>query len=177
LFITLGIALQEKGVKQNSGSFSLRVKIGENEVELRGTRQEVLETIESIPDLVANINKAFENSKPKTMATITVKTAEETKPAKPSETQIQNYPKIAATENVEHALVKILESDWGKWRPRTEEELKGALQTSELKFSERALASALDGLSRKGMLRRWNTNTGFVYILAEQKTPKSKGEK
>ncbi len=173
----LGIALQEKGVRQNSGSFSLRVKIGEYEVELRGTRQEVMETVESIPDLVANINKAFENSKPKSVATITVKTAEETKTAKPTETQIQNYPKIAATENVEHALVKILESDWGKWRPRTEEELKEALQTSDLKFSDRALASALDGLSRKGLLRRWNTNTGFVYILAEQKNAKVKGER
>ncbi len=155
----------------------MRVKIGEYEIELRGTRQEVMETVESIPDLVANINKAFENSKSKAVATITVRTAQETKTTKPSETQIQNYPKIAATENVEHALVKILESDWGKWRPRTEEELKEALQTSELKFSDRALASALDGLSRKGLLRRWNTNTGFVYILAEQKSTKVKGEK
>ena len=146
-------------------------------MELRGTRQEVMETIECIPELVANINKAFENTKPKTVATITVNSIEENKSPKPSDTQIQNYPKIAATENVEHALVKILESDWGKWRPRTEEELKGALQTSELKFSDRALASALDGLSKKGLLRRWNTNTGCVYILAEQKTPKSTGEK
>jgi hypothetical protein len=36
------MALQKKGANNNSESFSLRVKIGEYEVELSGTRQEVL---------------------------------------------------------------------------------------------------------------------------------------
>jgi hypothetical protein len=168
------MALQKKGANNNSESFSLRVKIGEYEVELSGTRQEVLETVENLPDLIANVHKAFECAKPKTVATITVKTAEEPKTPKPAETPAMNYPKIAATENADQAVLRILESDWGKWRPRTVEELKQAMQTNDLKFTERVLDSALDGLSKKGLVRRWNTNTGFVYILAEQKA-KTKG--
>jgi hypothetical protein len=170
------MALQKKGAKINSESFSLRVKIGEYEVELSGTRQEVIETVENLPDMIAKVNKAFECAKPKTIATITVKTAEETKTPKPTETPAQNYPKIATTDNADQAVLRILESDWGKWRPRTLEELKEAVQTNDLKFTEKSLTSALEGLSKKGLVKRWNTNTGFVYILAEQKA-KTKGER
>jgi hypothetical protein len=169
------MALQKKGAS-SKGDFSFRVKIGEYEVELNGTREEVLETVENLPNLVANVHKAFECAKPKPIATITVKT-EEPKPAtKPAEPSAQNYPKIAATEDANQAVLRILESDWGKWRPRTEEELKKAMQTNNINFTERVLASALDGLSKKGLVRRWDTNTGFVYILAE-KTVKTKGER
>jgi hypothetical protein len=169
----VGYALQKKDA--DSEAFSLRVRIGEYEVELRGTHQEVMETLENLPDIIAKVHKAFECAKPKTIATFTVKTAEETKTTKTPEMPAQKYPKINATENADQAVLKILESEWGKWRPRTEAELKEALQSNDLKFSERVLAGALEGLSKKGLVRRWNTNTGFVYILSEQKTMKAKG--
>ncbi|MCW4009455.1 MAG: hypothetical protein NWF05_02395 [Candidatus Bathyarchaeota archaeon] len=167
--------MQKKGVDKNGEAFSLRIKIGEYEVELSGAHTEVMATAESLPDLIANVNRAFESAKPKTVATITVKTAEETKHEKTAETPAQNYPKIEATERADQAVLRLLESAWGKWRPRTVEELKEALTESDLKFSERAFVSALDKLVKKGQVRRWNTNTGFVYILAEQKM-KFKGE-
>ena len=169
--------LQRKVANKGSESFSLRVKIGEYEVALVGTHQEVTETIENLPDLLAKINKAFEFVKPKAIATITMKATEESEPAKPKEASTQSYPKISPTENPNQGVLRILESDWGKWRPRTVEEIKQAVIKNNLNFSERVLTSALDGLSKKGLLRRWNTNAGFVYILAEEKTMKPKGEK
>ena len=150
-----------------------RVKIGEYEVELRGTQQEVMQTLENLHELVAKVNQAFECAKPKAIATLTVKTAEETKTTKSPVTSTQKIPKIAVTENADHAVLRILESEWGKWRPRTEAELKEVLQASELKFSDRTLSGALEGLSKKGLVRRWNTNGGSVYILAEQKNVKA----
>jgi DNA-binding HxlR family transcriptional regulator len=56
------------------------------------------------------------------------------------------------------------------------EELKEAMKANEVKYSERVLSETLETLARKGMLRRWNTNTGFVYILADEKRLRS-GEK
>jgi hypothetical protein len=169
------MALQKKGAG-SIGDFSFRVKIGEHEVELKGTREEVIETIQNLPDLVGKVNKAFECAKPKAIATITVKTAEEPKPApKPPEPSAQSYPKIAATEDASQAVLRILESDWGKWRPRTAEELKQALQNNNITFPERVFGTALDGLAKKELVRRWDTNTGFVYILAEK--PIKKGER
>jgi hypothetical protein len=170
------MSLQKKAVNEKSEGFSLRVKIGECEVELNGTHEEVTKTVESLPNLITNINKAFESVKPKTVATITVKTAEATKTSTTSEVPAQNYPRIAVTENAEEAVLKILESDWGKWRPRTVDELKEAMKTNDLKYQGRVLSSSLDVLSEKGLVRRWNTNTGFVYILAEQKNASSRGD-
>jgi hypothetical protein len=167
----MGYALQKKLVDEKNEGFSLRVRIGEYEVELSGTHQEVMKTVQSLPELIANINKAFDAAKPKTIATITVKTAEATTTtnSKSSESPSQNYPKIGAIEDADGAILKILDSDWGKWRPRRLEEINDALQANDLNYVEPVLSKTLDSLAEKGLVRRWNTNTGFVYILAEQK--------
>jgi uncharacterized protein with PIN domain len=149
-------------------NFSFRVKIGEQEVEIKGTREEVTKTLENLPNLVINIHKAFENLKPKTIATLTVKTEAQSKQA--PEALTQTYPKITSPANCEEAVIRILETDWGKWRPRTVEELKGAMEANDLKYHARVLAGTLNQLADKGKVRRWNTNTGFVYILAEEKS-------
>lgn len=156
-----------RSVEEDKARFSFRVRIGEHEVEIAGTREEVTRTIENLPSLVVNIQKAFDTMKPKTVTTLTVKT--EAKPKSTSEEPAQVFPKIATPTNCEEAVLRILGTDWGKWRPRTVEELREAMKANELKFSDRVLSGTLNALSDKGMVRRWNTNTGFVYILAEAK--------
>lgn len=142
-------------------NFALRVKMGEYEVELKGSREEVLKTIEDLPTLINNMRKAFESVKPKTVATLTVKT-------EPSKEQAKTeYPKIPPTQDCGEAITRILNTDWGKWRPRTIEELRDAFQANGLNFPLRVLAGTLNGLVKKGEIRRWNTNAGFVYILVE----------
>jgi len=158
-----GLSLQGKGVREVSGSFVFRVKIGEYEVEINGSREDVLRTIEELPGLMGNVHKAFESVKPKAVATVTVK-----KEAAKEEVLMQKYPKVLQTENCGEAVLRILESDWGKWRPRTIGELKEALKANELSYSGRILAGVLLGLVRKGAVRRWKTDAGHVYILAEK---------
>jgi hypothetical protein len=165
------MTLQSKARKEMQGSFAFRIKIGEHEVELRGTREEVLKTIDDLPRLITNVHKAFESAKPKTVATLTVKTE-----SAKTETQTQKYPKIAPTGDCEEAIIKTLETDWGKWRPRTIDELKEALKANGQEYLGRVLAGALNGLVKKGKIRRWNTDSGFVYILVEQETLVVKGE-
>ncbi len=162
--------MQKKLVEEKKEGFSIRVKIGEYEVELSGTHSEVMKTVKNLPTLIANINKAFESAKPKTIATITVKTSEATNTS--SEAPTQSYPKIAATERAEDAILKALDSDWGKWRPRTMEELQEVMKFNNLKYPGLVLPSILEALAEKGLVKRWNTNTGFVYILAEKKNAK-----
>jgi len=174
-----GIKLPEKKVsprKKEEGEnmgFAFRIKIGEYEIEIRGKHEEVTKTIENLPGLAINVQKAFENLKPKTIATLTVKT-EPTK-SESSESVAQSYPRVASAANCEEAILRILETDWGKWRPRTMEELKETMKANALTYSGRVLNETLNKLADKGMVRRWNTNTGFVYILAEEK-PLSSGE-
>lgn len=155
--------MQGKGVREAQKNFVFRVKMGEYEVEINGTREEVLKTIEELPSLTVNVHKAFESLKPKTVATLTLK-----KESAKEEALMQKYPKILRTEKCDEAILRILETDWGKWRPRTVTELKDALKENELKFSGRILAGVLMGLVRKGKVRRWKTDAGYVYILAEK---------
>jgi hypothetical protein len=166
--------VEEKKIEEKHEGFSFRVKLGEYEVEIRGAQEEVTKTIENLPNLVTNIHKAFEIAKPKTVATLTVKT--EAPPKAAAEARAQAYPKITSPANCKEAVLKILETNWGKWRPRTMEELKEAIEANELKYSKRVLLGTLNELTDKGMLRRWNTNTGFVYILAEEKPLTSGGK-
>ncbi len=161
--------MSEKTVKE--ANFAFRVKLGEHEVEIRGTNEEVLKTIENLPNLIINVQKAFETLRPKTVATLTVK-AEAPKVEAPA----QKYPKIVPTEKREEAILRMLETDWGKWRPRTMEELKEALKANGLDYSVRVLTGGLAGLVKKGTIRRWNTNAGVVYILAQGKTSSLKEE-
>jgi hypothetical protein len=158
----------EKKPDERKEGFAFRIKMGEYEVELKGTHEEVTKTIENLPSLVPNIHKAFETIKPKTIATLTVKT--EAQPKSSSEEPSQAFPKIIAPASCEEAVFRILETDWGKWRPRTVEELKEAMRANGLKYSDRVFSETLTLLANKGKVRRWNTNTGFVYILAEKKS-------
>jgi hypothetical protein len=137
--------------------------MGEYEVEINGTREEVLKTIDELPSLTVNVHKAFESLKPKTVATLTLK-----KEGAKEEALMQKYPKILRTEKCDEAILRILETDWGKWRPRTVTELKDALKENKLNFSGRILAGVLMGLVRKRKVRRWKTDAGYVYILAEK---------
>ncbi|MCW3993845.1 MAG: hypothetical protein NWE85_04690, partial [Candidatus Bathyarchaeota archaeon] len=57
------------------GVFVFRVRMGDYEVEINGDREEVLKTIKELPSLMDDVYKAFEVSKPKTTAMLTVKTA------------------------------------------------------------------------------------------------------
>jgi len=157
--------LGSKAVKESEKNFGFgfRVKMGEYEVEINGTREEVLKTIEELPDLASNVYKAFESLKPKAVTTLTVK-----KEAAREEAPKQAYPKILRTDKCDEAVLRILETDWGKWRPRTIAELKEALSANELDFSGRILAGVLLGLAKKGAVRRWKTDAGHVYILAEK---------
>ena len=103
--------IRENSEKQ-SENFSFRLKTGEYEIEIKGTHEEVTKTIEDLPDIVINVHKALENVKPKTVATLTVRTEPTAKPEQ--EAPAQSYPKIVSPASPAEAFVKILETDWGK---------------------------------------------------------------
>jgi hypothetical protein len=157
-----------KEIDEKKDSFAFRMRNGEQEIEIKGTHDEVTKTIANLPSLIGNITVAFDALKPKTVATLTVKT--EAQPKSDVEEHVQSFPKIASPKNSEEAIFRILGTDWGKWRPRTVEELKEAMKANGLRYSDRVLSDTLDELAKKGMVHRWNTNTGFVYILGEEKS-------
>jgi hypothetical protein len=112
-----GITLPKNTVNKGKEpeSFAFRIKIGEYEVEIRGTRDDVKKTLEDLPNLVTNVHKAFENVKPKTIATLTVKTEPAVKTKAAPKTPAQTYPKITSASNCEEAVLgKMATENYGR---------------------------------------------------------------
>jgi hypothetical protein len=164
--------LQGKKSRKPSESFAFRLRMGDYEVEVNGDYEHVLSTIRDLPSLVSNVDKAFEKVRPKRVATLTVKTGAADTERPPS----QQYPQIPHAEKLDEAILKVLETDWGKWRPRTIDELSEALKANGLDHSVRKLTGVLTELVKKENIRRWSTNTGYVYILAEKEALRSRGD-
>lgn len=160
----MGLDLRAKRGRRTERNFVFRVKIGDNEVEIGGVRKEVLETMEDLPNLIRGVEKAFDLTRPKKFATLTVKTETPKNEKQASE----KYPRIPNSENTEEAILNLLETEWGKWRPHTLEELGQALKANGFEWPIRTLATALLNLGKKEKIRRWNTDSGYVYILAEK---------
>jgi len=129
--------------------FSFRVKMGQQEIEISGTREEVIKTIEELPSLVASISKAFES----------------TKNIEAAQPVTSTYPSISSSASCSEAVLKLLETDWGG-QARTLTELGKALKANAFHFPSTTLSGVLAWLVRKNKIKRWKTDRGYVYVLA-----------
>jgi len=140
-----------------STPFCLRVRLGRFEVEVSGSRDEVLRTFEDLPKLVAVVSEAFG-----AVGIEAVKDASvgATKPA-PSV-----YPSIESSGNCSDAVLRLLETDWGQGQPRTLPELVEAMRANAVHYPTTTLSGVLTWLVRKGKIKRWKTEKGYVYVLS-----------
>jgi len=130
--------------------FSFRVKFGQYEIELSGTREEVMRTVQELPDLIANVSRAFDFAKVG---------------AATSELVASAYPSISSSSSCSEAILRLLETDWGK-QPRTLPELEEALKANAVHYPATTLSGVLAWLVQKNKIKRWKTDKGYVYVLA-----------
>jgi len=152
-------------------SFSFRVRSGDYEVELSGTRKEVLGTLDELPTLVAKVLKALEEAKLKVAAPSTAKPITVRVTSTPSSGSAPAgsipIPSIPPAKQFSQSILNLLETDWGRWRPRTMPEIIEALKANAIHYPATTLSGVLTWLVKKGKVRRWKTDEGYVYILAE----------
>ncbi|MFQ6068519.1 MAG: hypothetical protein ACE5KD_03145 [Candidatus Bathyarchaeia archaeon] len=148
--------------------FSFRVKMNQNEVEISGTQKEVLKTINDLPKLMENISKAFTLMNPKIATPTGEKTPLTVRLTPPTTGLSKMYPSIKKAKNCSQAVLKLLETEWGAWRPRTMAEIVEALKANAIHYPSTTLSGVLSWLVKKGKVRRWKTDAGYVYILAEK---------
>ena len=128
--------------------FSFRVKIGQREIEISGSREDVMKAIEELPRLMETVSKAFESTKNKETA----------------QTVSSVYPSISAS-GCSEAVLQLLASDWGK-QPRSLPELGEALKANAVYYPSTTVSGVLSWLARKNKIKRWKTDKGYVYVLA-----------
>ena len=142
--------------------FSIRVKIGECEIELKGSKDDVLNVIDNLPKIVSIVSNSFDLSKTQKVMTLASKTP--TKEVYPTLT----VPPSASCPN---AIVKILSTEWGRREPRTLRDIIEVMKINAIHYPEGTVKGRLTDLTKKGILRRIRTERGYGYILA--KMPKS----
>jgi hypothetical protein len=147
-------------------TFSFRVKMNQNEIEISGTKKEVLETLKALPKLVGQVSKALNPTEAKTAAS--ENTPVVVKLAPTATVSPKMFPSIKEAKNCSGAVVKLLETEWGTWKPRTMPEIIEALKANALHYPRSTLSGVLAWLVKKGKVRRWKTDAGYVYILAEK---------
>ena len=133
--------------------FHLKIRIGEAEVELRGEREEVLETLQELDKLVELVREAFNIA------------AEGKRPRTRNHMDLSQFPKIPRTNQCSEAVLSLLSTDWGK-NPRTIGELRKAMEANTVFFPKTTLSGVLVWLTKKGDLRRWkDPKRGYHYVL------------
>ncbi|MFQ6076905.1 MAG: hypothetical protein ACE5Z5_12395 [Candidatus Bathyarchaeia archaeon] len=137
--------------------FTLKVKMGNNEVELSGSMSDVLKALDDLPQIVGKVNAAF-GSTP-TAAPITKKAEKR---------MIEGgYPTISVSSaaSCPEVIVTLLATDWGRRAPRRMRELVEAMKVNALHFPVGTVKGRLTDLTKKGVLRRIRTGRGYGYIL------------
>jgi hypothetical protein len=144
--------------------FSLRVRLGQYEVEISGSREDVLKTVEDLPNLVTVVSEAFAQAG----VSVRVAGAQSRQDSVPASTTPPSgaYPSILGSGNCSDAVLKLLETDWGRSTPRTLPELVEAMRVNAVHFPVTTLSGVLNWLVRKGRVKRWKTDKGYVYVLA-----------
>jgi hypothetical protein len=145
--------------------FSLRVRLDRCEVEISGSREEVLRTVENLPKLVAVISEAFTDTGVKLGNTVTGGSGSSSSSSSLVAGVSVAYPSVHSSSGCSDAVLKLLAADWGRAKPRTLPELIEALKANAIHYPATTLSGVLNWLIKKGAIRRWKTDKGYVYVL------------
>jgi len=137
--------------------FTLRIRIGDQEVEFGGTREDVMAALEDLEEIIGKVSRAFREG--------SIQRGEETTDAEtPSKA---GYPTIPRTKKCSEAIISLLQTEWGK-TPRTLSELREGMEANAIHYPSSTLSGTLNWLVKKGKLRRWKGEDGkYLYTLVE----------
>jgi hypothetical protein len=141
----------------SSPPFHIKIRIGDHEIEIGGTKEEVMETFEDLEVIIDKVTMLF---KEKTLSG---------KVKKKKNGDVE-YPKIPHTTQCSEAIVSLLETEWGK-TPRTIGELREAMEANAVFFPKSTISGVLSWQIKKGSLRRWkDKKRGYLYVLNQKES-------
>jgi hypothetical protein len=142
----------------NDRAFTVRIRIGNNEIEISGTHEEVTRTLDDISELVSKVTSAFGNIPTPHHIQVNEQTTQKSEEEFPS---ITIDPATACPD----AIIQILSTDWGKRKPRTLGEQLMAMKVNAIHYPEGTVKGRLTDLTKRGVLRRISSRRGYEYIL------------
>jgi hypothetical protein len=143
----------------NEETFTIRLKIRNHEIELKGSREDVMKTLDELPDIVGKIIDSFD---------ITF-VSEQLKQRELSNSGQEVFPTIGAPNGIScpDAIIAILSTDWGRKRPRFLRDILKVMKVNALHFPIGTIKGRLTDLTKKGALRRTRGEKGYGYTIAK----------
>ena len=79
----------------------------------------------------------------------------------------EEYPTLSLPPNAScpDVIVELLKTDWGRKAPRTLNEIMEAMKLNALHYPKGTVSGRLADMTKKGVLRRIQTERGYGYIL------------
>lgn len=132
-------------------SFMFRIRLGDNEVELSGTREDVLASIVDLPRMVEQVSQAFTH---RSDADVNRATME--------------YPSLTVNPSLScpEAIKKLLATAWGRKTPRKLGEIIEVMRVNAVHYPIGTVKGRLTDLTKRGALRRIKGVGGYGYLLA-----------
>ncbi len=138
--------------------FHIKIRIGEIEVELGGSLEEVFKTLDNLDDIVNKVSTAFK---------LELSSSKFERKRNRQVNSDEGFPKIRSTTQCSEAVRSLLLTEWGK-TPRTIGELREAMDANAIFFPKTTLSGVLVWLVKKGGLRRWkDKKRGYMYVINE----------
>lgn len=139
---------------------TMRVRKGQNEIELSGLKEEVMMTVRDLPSLVNTFNEAFNELEKEKMKEISTK-----HDSLEIEAHIPNVA-VSPDTSCPDAIIKILSTEWGRKTPRKMREILEAMKVNAIHYPIGTIKGRLTDLTKKGVLRRVRVNRAYGYLLA-----------
>jgi len=142
--------------------FKLRVRINDKEVELSGSREDVMTALEDLSTIVNKVSDAFNKA-------TTMTTHAHVMPEAKSEGE-EVFPTVTIPPDAPcpEVITSLLSTEWGRNKPRTLNDLLEAMKVNAIHYPIGTVKGRLTDLTKRGVLRRIRTNEGYGYILLKQ---------
>lgn len=143
--------------REDSIPYHIRVRIGDREIEVGGSKEDVLSTFDDeLVGLIRKTNEAFVEAE---------QGESEAVEGGEAPTKVQGeVPEIPDVSSCSEGIMELFKTNWGM-RPRTIGDIKEALRANQVHYPVTTISGVLVDLTRKGKIRRWKTASGYVYVL------------
>ncbi len=135
--------------------FTIKIKAKDNEIELSGSKDDVMDALNNINDIMTKVTQTFTNPSP----------VQSTLQIPPSATK-SKFPSISVSPDTPcpDTILKILSTDWGREKPRKLRELLEAMKVNAIHYPIGTVKGRLTDMTKKGFLRRVREGREYAYI-------------
>lgn len=135
--------------------FTIKIKAKDNEIELSGSKEDVMDVLNNINDIMTKVTRTFTNPSP-VQSTLQI----------PQTTSKSKFPSISVSPDTPcpDTILKILATEWGREKPRRLRELLEAMKVNAIHYPIGTVKGRLTDMTKKGYLRRVREGREYAYI-------------